>query len=120
MTNATKNGYSTDASPLEIAVFLLTPELPWIHEILPQHIGSGRYGSHGIQKGYGEPDANDGVLLTQSLSGAYSVAEEAAHPLADGKLHETYKQRQDEKERQGDASHFGVDDIVYGHTCDDA
>ena len=70
--------------PFESAIFLLVPQLPRIDEVLPNHIRAWSYGCNRVEKSDGEPDAHNGIFLSQSLSGADTIAITITHSFADG------------------------------------
>ena len=70
--------------PFESAIFLFVPQLPRIDEVLPNHISAWSYGCNRVEKSDGEPDAHNGIFLSQSLSGADTIAITITHSFADG------------------------------------
>ena len=77
--------------PLKLAIFFFIPKLPAIDQILPYYIGTRCYGGKRIQKSKGEPDAHNGILLSQRLTGTDARIIMSAHRLANGKLDKTYQ-----------------------------
>lgn len=44
-------------------------ELEGVEDVLPDDVGSGTEGGHGVEESVRHPDTERGVLLTKSLSG---------------------------------------------------
>lgn len=98
--------------PLQFSIFLLIPQLPAIHQVLPNHIGTRCYGSKRIEESKGEPDTHNGILLSQSLTGTDARIIMSAHSLTDGKLDETDKERNDEQQGKNPSRNLGMEDIA--------
>ena len=82
--------------PFQLSILLLIPQLPAIYQVLPDDIGSWGYGSEGVEESEGEPNAHDGILLPQSLTGTDAIAIMTSDRLADAELDETNQERNDE------------------------
>ena len=98
--------------PLQFSIFLLIPQLPAIHQVLPNHIGTRCYGSKRIEESKGEPDTHNGILLSQSLTGTDARIIMSAHSLTDGKLDNTDKERNDEQQGKNPSRNLGMEDIT--------
>ena len=98
--------------PLKLAIFFFIPKLPPIHQILPYYIGTRCYGSKRIQEGEGEPDTHYRILLSQRLTGTDTRTEMPAYRLADGKLEETYQQRNKEQQKHRNARYLGMKHVA--------
>ena len=98
-------------------MLLLVPQLPTVYEVLPQDVGTWRNGGEGIEEGQREPDADNGVLLSESLSGTNAVTPMAAYCLADGELHEAYEERSDKEHPQNPSRYGAVLYVADGEAC---
>ena len=80
--------------PLQIAIFVLVPELYGIDDVLPYNVGArSNYGDR-IKEGVHEPYSYYIVLLSQCLSAIYTLTPNAADGLAEGEKDDAYDQWQ--------------------------
>ena len=68
-------------------------QLIGIDSVVPDAVKSASDGCHGIHKGVGRPDDEDGVFLSKSLSAADAVVVAATYAFADKELQNTANQR---------------------------
>ena len=78
------------AGAIASAILFFPPPLPkliTINDILPQHVTTGGDGGQWMQVGGGHPNGEDGVLLTEGLTGTDAVVVSATDALAEEELH---------------------------------
>ena len=65
----------------------MLPKLPRVEDVLPEDIAARGYGRDWIEIGESAPDGKSGILLAESLSAVYTVAEMFAKVLSHEELH---------------------------------
>lgn len=86
--------------PFQVAVFLVVPKLHGINDVLPQHVGTWRNDTNGIQEMKQQPNANDVVFLSKGLAAlnARLVAPNARDAFAYAKENKAdYERKENQK-----------------------
>ena len=87
--------------PFQFSIFVLAPQLPGIHHILPDDIRTRGDGGGGIKKCYREPQPNHRILLPQRLTATDTFSITTAHSLSDRKEQEGNPQGQQQQQQHG-------------------
>lgn len=106
-------------SPTKATVLSFSPQLHGIDDVLPDDIGARGYDRRGVEERQHQPDAHDGVLLSEGLTATDAVAPDAADQLAKTKEGNADKKRKDEQQDQSHASELRSSDHAERQSHDD-
>ena len=67
--------------PLQVAIFVLVPELYGIDDVLPNDVSARGNDSYRVEERVHEPDAHDIVLLPESLTAIDALAPDSTDGL---------------------------------------